>query len=68
MDVVAAHLRLFLQIFRREEMLQLCRPGERRGNYRGSTHRFNYNWAGGHTAVISPTMVLDLKGSGCDSS
>ena len=30
---------------------------------RGSTDRFNYNYAGGHTAVLSPSMVLDLKGS-----
>ena len=30
---------------------------------RGATDRFNFNYAVGHTAVLSPTTVLDLKGS-----
>ncbi len=53
----------FLRNFRREERFNYA--GEVNGVEitRGSTDRFNYNWAGGHTAVISPSMVLDLKGS-----
>src|SRR5262249_49635102 len=30
---------------------------------RGATDRFNFNYAFGHTAVLSPTMVFDMKGS-----
>ena len=30
---------------------------------RGATDRFNFNYAVGHTAVLSPTTVFDLKGS-----
>ena len=30
---------------------------------RGGTDRFNFNYAVGHTAVLSPTTVLDVKGS-----
>ena len=30
---------------------------------RGGTDRFNYNYAVGHTAVLSPSLFLDVKGS-----
>ncbi len=49
----------FIENFRREE----------RHNFagtpitQGSTDRYNHNAAVGHTAVLSPTLVLDLKGS-----
>jgi hypothetical protein len=53
----------FIRNFRREERHNFA--GERNGVEisRGSTDRFNYNYAAGHTAVLSPTTVLDLKGS-----
>ena len=53
----------FIRNFRREERFNYA--GEINGVEitRGSTDRFNFNYALGHTAVLSPTTVLDLKGS-----
>jgi hypothetical protein len=53
----------FIRNFRREERYNFA--GEQNGVEitRGATDRFNYNYAVGHTAVLSPNMVLDLKGS-----
>jgi hypothetical protein len=53
----------FIRNFRREERYNFA--GEQNGVpiTRGSTDRFNFNYAAGHTAVLSPSMVLDLKGS-----
>ncbi len=53
----------FLRNFRREERFNFAGQVNGTEITRGSTDRFNYNWAGGHTAVISPSMVLDLKAS-----
>ncbi|HTG90052.1 MAG TPA: TonB-dependent receptor [Vicinamibacterales bacterium] len=53
----------FIRNFRREERFNFAGVQNGTEITRGSTDRFNYNWAGGHTAVLSPTMVLDLKGS-----
>lgn len=53
----------FIRNFRREERYNFA--GEQNGVEitRGSTDRFNYNYAVGHTAVLSPATVLDVKGS-----
>jgi hypothetical protein len=53
----------FIRNFRREERYNFA--GEINGVEisRGSTDRFNYNYAAGHTAVLSPTLFLDVKGS-----
>ena len=53
----------FIRNFRREERYNFA--GELNGVEitRGATDRFNFNYAVGHTAVLSPTTVLDLKGS-----
>jgi hypothetical protein len=53
----------FIRNFRREERYNFA--GEVNGVEitRGSTDRFNFNYAAGHTAVLSPSTVLDLKGS-----
>ncbi len=53
----------FIRNFRREERFNFAGVQNGTEITRGSTDRFNYNWAGGHTMVMSPTMVLDLKGS-----
>jgi hypothetical protein len=53
----------FIRNFRREERYNFA--GELNGVEitRGATDRFNFNYAVGHTAVLSPTTVLDFKGS-----
>ena len=53
----------FIRNFRREERYNFA--GELNGVEitRGATDRFNFNYAVGHTAVLSPTTVFDLKGS-----
>ena len=53
----------FIRNFRREERYNFA--GEMQGVEitRGATDRFNFNYAVGHTAVLSPSMVLDMKGS-----
>ena len=53
----------FIRNFRREERYNFA--GEMQGVEitRGATDRFNFNYAVGHTAVLSPTTVFDLKGS-----
>jgi Carboxypeptidase regulatory-like domain/TonB dependent receptor len=53
----------FIRNFRREERYNYA--GEQNGVEitRGATDRFNYNYAVGHTAVLSPSTVLDVKGS-----
>jgi hypothetical protein len=53
----------FIRNFRREERFNFA--GEINGVEitRGATDRFNFNYALGHTAVLSPTTVFDLKGS-----
>ena len=53
----------FIRNFRREERYNFA--GEQNGTEitRGSTDRFNYNYAVGHTSVLSPTTILDVKGS-----
>ena len=53
----------FIRNFRREERYNFA--GEINGVEitRGSTDRFNFNYAVGHTAVLSPTLVFDMKGS-----
>jgi hypothetical protein len=53
----------FIRNFRREERYNFA--GEVQGTEitRGSTDRFNYNYAVGHTAVLSPSTFLDVRGS-----
>jgi len=53
----------FIRNFRREERFNFA--GELNGVEitRGATDRFNFNYAVGHTAVLSPTTVFDMKGS-----
>src|SRR5688572_16815823 len=53
----------FIRNFRREERHNFA--GEINGVEisRGGTDRFNYNYAVGHTAVLSPSLFLDVKGS-----
>ena len=53
----------FIRNFRREERFNFA--GEINGVEisRGGTDRFNYNYAVGHTAVLSPSLFLDVKGS-----
>ena len=53
----------FIRNFRREERFNFA--GEVQGVEitRGATDRFNFNYALGHTAVLSPSTVFDLKGS-----
>jgi hypothetical protein len=53
----------FIRNFRREERYNFA--GEINGVEisRGSTDRFNFNYAVGHTAVLSPSLFLDVKGS-----
>ncbi len=53
----------FIRNFRREERYNFAGVVDNIPITRGSTDRFNRNYALGHTAVLSPTMVLDLKGS-----
>ncbi len=49
----------FIENFRREERYNFANAPITRGG----TDRFNHNVAVGHTAVLSPSMVLDVKGS-----
>jgi hypothetical protein len=53
----------FIRNFRREERFNFA--GEINGVEitRGATDRFNFNYAVGHTATLSPSLVFDLKGS-----
>jgi hypothetical protein len=53
----------FIRNFRREERYNFA--GEMQGVEitRGATDRFNFNYALGHTAVLSPSTVFDMKGS-----
>jgi hypothetical protein len=53
----------FIRNWRREERYNFA--GEINGVEisRGGTDRFNYNYAVGHTAVLSPSLFLDVKGS-----
>ena len=53
----------FIRNFRREERYNFA--GEINGVEiaRGGTDRFNYNYAVGHTAVLSPSLFLDVRGS-----
>ncbi len=53
----------FIRNFRREERFNFA--GETQGVEitRGATDRFNFNYAVGHTAMLSPTLVFDMKGS-----
>jgi hypothetical protein len=49
----------YIENFRREERFNFALDPITQG----STDRFNHNVAVGHTAILSPTMVLDVKGS-----
>lgn len=53
----------FIRNFRREERYNFA--GEINGTEitRGSTDRFNYNYAVGHTAILSPSLFVDVRGS-----
>jgi hypothetical protein len=53
----------FIRNFRREERHNFAGQINGVEITRGSTDRFNFNYAAGHTAVLSPSMVLDMKGS-----
>jgi hypothetical protein len=53
----------FIRNFRREERFNYAGVQNGVEISRGSTDRFNYNYAVGHTAVLSTTTVLDVKGS-----
>jgi len=53
----------FIRNFRREERFNFAGEINNVEITRGATDRFNFNYAFGHTAVLSPSMVLDLKGS-----
>ena len=58
----------FIRNFRREERLNFA--GEQNGVEitRGATDRFNYNYAVGHTAVLSPSPCSTSRAAGCDST
>ena len=49
----------YIENFRREERFNFAGTPITQG----STDRYNHNAAVGHTAILSPTLVLDLKGS-----
>lgn len=53
----------FIRNFRREERYNFA--GEINGVEitRGATDRFNFNYAVGHTATLSPSLVFDVRGS-----
>jgi Carboxypeptidase regulatory-like domain len=53
----------FIRNFRREERYNFAGAINGTEITRGATDRFNFNYAFGHTAVLSPSMVFDLKGS-----
>ena len=53
----------FIRNFRREERFNFAGEIQDVEITRGATDRFNFNYAVGHTAVLSPTTVFDLKGS-----
>ncbi len=53
----------FIRNFRREERYNFAGSTNGQEITRGSTDRFNYNYAVGHTAVLSPSLFLDVKGS-----
>ena len=53
----------FIRNFRREERHNFAGEHQRRRDLARRTDRFNYNYAVGHTAVLSPSLFLDVKGS-----
>ena len=53
----------FIRNFRREERFNFAGEIQDVEITRGATDRFNFNYAVGHTAMLSPTTVFDLKGS-----
>ncbi len=53
----------WLRNFRREERFNFAGLQNGVNITQGGTDRFNLNFAFGHTAVISPSMILDVKGS-----
>ena len=53
----------WLRNFRREERFNFAGLQNGVNITQGGTDRFNLNFAFGHTAVLSPSMILDVKGS-----
>jgi hypothetical protein len=53
----------FIRNFRREERYNFAGKINDVEITRGATDRFNFNYAFGHTSVLSSSMVLDVKGS-----
>ncbi len=53
----------FIRNFRREERYNFAGEINNVEISRGGTDRFNFNYAVGHTAVLSPSLFLDVKGS-----
>jgi Carboxypeptidase regulatory-like domain len=53
----------FIRNFRREERHNFAGTINGVEISRGSTDRFNFNYAAGHTMVLSPSLFLDVKGS-----
>ena len=53
----------FIRNWRREERYNFAGDINGVEISRGGTDRFNYNYAVGHTAVLSPSLFLDVKGS-----
>jgi Carboxypeptidase regulatory-like domain len=53
----------FIRNFRREERHNFAGNINGVEIARGSTDRFNYNYAVGHTAVLSPSLFFDVRGS-----
>ena len=53
----------FIRNWRREERFNFAGDISGVEISRGGTDRFNYNYAVGHTAVLSPSLFLDVKGS-----
>ena len=53
----------FIRNFRREERFNFAGSIQDVEISRGGTDRFNFNYAAGHTAVLSPSLFLDVKGS-----
>src|SRR5436190_457555 len=53
----------FIRNFRREERYNFAGKINNVEITRGATDRFNFNYAFGHTSVLSPTTVVDFKGS-----
>ena len=58
----------WLRNFRREERFNFAGLQNGVNITQGGTDRFNLNFAFGHTAVLSPTMISTSRAAGCGST